>query len=120
MWKVYFQEKLPFLWYDVLEFPAWLLPLFYCWKSAPFVFGLGVVGFIAAAIYSWYSGDVYYNVLILKMGFWFIIAFASSFVLGVLVSMWEDLVKERRNEKGQSLTIQEVIRKELDFERWCS
>ncbi|OIQ53426.1 hypothetical protein [Neomoorella thermoacetica] len=120
MWKVYFQEKLPFLWYDALEFPAWLLPLFYCWKAAPFVFGLGVVGFIAAATYSWYSGDVYYNVLILKMGFWFIIAFASSFVLGVLVSIWEDLVKERRNEKGQSLTIQEVIRKELDFERWCS
>ncbi|GEA16313.1 hypothetical protein E308F_25570 [Moorella sp. E308F] len=72
MWKVYFQEKIPFLWNDALEFPAWLLPLFYCWKSAPFVFGLGAAGFVAAAVYSRHSGDVYYNALILKMGFWFI------------------------------------------------
>jgi len=55
----------------------------------------------------------------LKFMFWVAIAIIGFIFTVLLFSFWIDMTRERREEKGNTVTFQEMIKKNLDFERWC-
>ncbi|WP_152947172.1 hypothetical protein [Desulfofundulus thermobenzoicus] len=56
----------------------------------------------------------------LKMMFWAGVISVGGIFPGYIFAFWVDMVRERRGEKGKTITFQEIIGENLDFERWCS
>lgn len=79
-----------------------------------------LLALVGTFIWACVKGIVAPLTLVLKVMFWGLIAYGAAFLLGVIAEVWWELVKERRQEKGVSLTMREVLGKTLDFERWCT
>lgn len=99
--------------------PRFFLPLYWVREIGLFLFVFYFFLLSIVAVYSWFKGSALVFDVFLRTGFWVIVFLAANFALGVLYFMWEDLVSVRRNEKLNSLTIMEVVKGEVDFERWC-
>lgn len=61
--------------------------------------------------------------IILRLGFWLgilpgICCYYGGLTAALAVAAWEDLAAEARGEKGVSLSLRELVKKEIDFERW--
>lgn len=103
---------------DRLEEPC-LAPWIFVASLCGVGFALCLLGAVGAAIWSHFRGDAAVLNLVLKAAFWAATGGMGAFVLGVLCACWEDFVAERRGEKRNIVTIQEILKKTLEFERWC-
>jgi len=98
-------------------------PWFQFWT---FLSGLAVIALIVlfplavivAAVYGHYCGSAKQLHFVLIAAFWTGLAGTVSYVLGLVGVCWADMAAERLGEKRKTLTIQEITRKNLNFERW--
>ncbi|PHJ39996.1 hypothetical protein P378_00300 [Desulforamulus profundi] len=115
--KMYFESVLqrvremrPCIEYGVTDIPIDL-----------FVWGIYLMYFIASFLKSWSNGWAAKPIeKALTVGGWFIIIQLGIIITLMLFIIWKDLADERRNNKPQSpITLKEILKKEIDFERWC-
>ncbi|MDQ0287490.1 hypothetical protein J2Z49_002618 [Desulfofundulus luciae] len=81
-----------------------------------FLFPLAVV---ATAAWGYYHGTAQPLSYVLKMAFRVGLVGAGFFIISLLGPCWSDLASERLGERRENITIQEIFRKTIDFERWC-
>lgn len=74
---------------------------------------------VVAFLWSYRIGSAMPVNFTLRAMFWVGIVSAGSIAASCLLSFWADLARARRCEKGGSLTLQEILEENLDFERWC-
>ena len=106
----------------------WILGKWNEWWMQPFI-GLNafsslvlffcVPALIIVFLWSCHTGNPAPVSFVLKVMFWSGIAGVSIVAVGYLLGCWIDLVRERRKEKGKTITFQEIVGEKLDFERWC-
>jgi len=118
---MYIKEKFWFMWDNnrcdyILPF---FLPIYHAGVLRWFIFGIYIMLLMLATGYGCYSGNSAPYELILELGFVVIITLAANFIFGLLFFMWQDLVKMRRNQGSDTLSIIEVIKGEINFEWWC-
>jgi len=85
------------------------------------LWGLYLLCFIVSISESWSNGWTAKPIeKALTVGGWFIIIQLSIIILLTFFVIWKDLVDERQNNRPQSpITLKEILKKEIDFERWC-
>ncbi|SHF64207.1 hypothetical protein SAMN02745133_03155 [Desulforamulus putei DSM 12395] len=115
--KIYFdsvvqraKEMRPYIEYGVTDIPLDLL-----------VWVIYLIYFIASLMKSWSIGWAAKPIeKALNVGGWFIAIQLSIIAILMLFIIWKDLADERRNNRPQSpITLKEIIKREIDFERWC-
>lgn len=77
--------------------------------------------FIFALLMSYWDGWAAYPVVkALNISGWLLLLYGCAHIFTLLFLVWQDLVKEYRNERPETpLTLVEIRKRELDFERWC-
>ncbi|MCL6557632.1 MAG: hypothetical protein K6U74_02295 [Firmicutes bacterium] len=107
----------------------WILDKLDEWWMKPFL-GLSSVGLLLLflcvpaliVVFLWgcFAGNAAPVNFILKIMFWMAVTSVGGILSGYLFAFWVDMARERRGEKGKTISFQEIIGENLDFERWCS
>jgi len=99
------------------EYSYWFLTLIVYWVLACIPL---------AALYLLKPDKIFASIWVvaLRLGFWlgilpWICCCCGGVGVSLAIAVWEDLVAEARGEKGVSLSLRELIRRQIDFERWC-
>lgn len=121
LFKLYIKEKFWFMWDDdrTDHIPLFFLPIYHARVLRWFIFGAYLIILMLTASYEYYFGNKAPFEFVLDLGFVAVVVLAANFILSLVYVIWEDLVRIRRNHKSDTLTIVEVLKSEINFERWC-
>ncbi len=120
LFKMYVKEKFWFMWDDdrYAYIPLFFLPIYHAKELRWFIFGTYLVLLVLSAGCGYHFGNHISYEIVLYLGFLAIVVLASNLVLSLLYFMWEDLARIRRKQRSDTLTIVEVLKGEINFERW--
>jgi len=111
LYKEWYNEKQNGLWFEF-----WIGLITLTEGLLLFLFPFAV---IATVFWGYFEGTTRPLNFVLASAFWIGLAGIVFFAVGLLGSCWGDMAAERTEKRRRNVTIQEIVKKTINFEKWC-